>query len=81
MNMPEPTTDPAGTAGPESTPAPAVAAEQTSDQQDTGTSETDLNELSNADRHNSSLMLLVGILGGAGILCAVTAVYLIRKMR
>ena len=81
VNMPEPTTDPAGTAGPESTPAPAVAAEQTSDQQDTGASETDLNELSNADRHNSSLMLLVGILGGAGILCAVTAVYLIRKMR
>ena len=60
---------------------PAAAPEQVALQQNPETDKTDLSEFSSSDRQSSKLMLLVGILGGAGILCAVVAVYLIRKMK
>ena len=81
MASPKPTMQSTETTEPETAPIPAAAPEQVALQQNPETDKTDLSEFSSSDRQSSKLMLLVGILGGAGILCAVVAVYLIRKMK
>jgi uncharacterized surface anchored protein len=63
------------TAVPSGVPEPPVS------QQNIEATETDLIDFNYSDNRNSKVMLLVGILGGAGILCAVAAIYLIRKMK
>ena len=65
----------------EPTTTPSPVSEQAVHQQSTEVDERELSGLSSSDRQNSKLMLLVGILGGAGLLCAVAAIYLIRKMK
>ncbi len=88
-------TEPENSAATSSTPVPEVQAteitepttmpspvpEQAVHQQSTEVDERELSGLSSSDRQNSKVMLLVGILGGAGLLCAVAAIYLIRKMK
>ena len=65
----------------EPTTTPSPVSEQAVHQQSTEVDERELSGLSSSDRQNSKVMLLVGILGGAGLLCAVAAIYLIRKMK
>ena len=65
----------------EPTTTPSPVSEQAVHQQSTEVDERELSGLSSSDRQNSKVMLLVGILGGAGFLCAVAAIYLIRKMK
>ena len=65
----------------EPTTTPSHVSEQAVHQQSTEVDERELSGLSSSDRQNSKVMLLVGILGGAGFLCAVAAIYLIRKMK
>ena len=65
----------------EPTTTPSHVSEQAVHQQSTEVDERELSGLSSSDRQNSKVMLLVGILGGAGLLCAVAAIYLIRKMK
>ena len=65
----------------EPTTMPSPVPEQAVHQQSTEVDERELSGLSSSDRQNSKVMLLVGILGGAGLLCAVAAIYLIRKMK
>ena len=66
---------------PTTTPSPAAVPEQTVQQQSNEADETESSGLSSTDRQNTKVMLLVGMLGGAGLLCAAAAIYLIRKMK
>ncbi len=69
------------TAEPIITSVPSDIPEEPVSQQNVEATETDIIDFNHSDNRNSKVMLLVGILGGAGILCAVVAIYLIRKMK
>ena len=77
----EPEMQPTETVEPTAVLTPVTAPEQAVHQQNTETDKTKLSEVPGSDRQSSRLMLLVGILGGAGILCIAVAVFLIRKKR
>jgi hypothetical protein len=78
---PEPVLQPGEAVEPTTVPTTAGVPEQAVPQQNAQIDENNLSEFVSSDKQSSNLMLLVGILGGAGVLCAAVAVYLIRKMK
>ena len=75
-----PTVQPVGTSEPIRHPGPSDIPEVIN-QQDYNTGESNIDDLNSSSRNSVNTMLLVGILGGAGIICAIVAIILLKKMR